>query len=67
MKFIYFPILKSRVSELKAYEKLSYHDKQNILPIVELTRSRISKYNQGGSIEKNGRNKKKYLTIICLY
>lgn len=52
MDFVYFPILKSRVSELKAYEKLSYHDKQNILPIVELTRSRMSKYNQGGSIER---------------
>lgn len=52
MDFIYFPILKSRTSELKAYEKLSNHIKQNILPIVELTKSRVSKHNQDGLIEK---------------
>lgn len=52
MNFFYFPILKSRTSELKAYENLSSRVKQNILPIVELTKSRISKNNENGSIEK---------------
>lgn len=52
MKYCYFPILKSRDSELKAYKELSIEDKKEILPIVELTRSRISKKNENGSVEK---------------
>lgn len=52
MGFVYFPILKSRTSELRAYENLSIQAKQEILPIIELTKSRISKNNPEGSIEK---------------
>lgn len=52
MKFYYFPILKSRDSELKAYKELSTEDKKKILPILELTRSRITQKNRNGSIEK---------------
>lgn len=54
MKFYYFPILKSRDAELRAYEKLSDTDKIKILPILELTRSRITQKNQKGSVKKNG-------------
>lgn len=52
MKFYYFPILKSRDAELRAYEKLSEADKAKILPILELTRSRITQKNQKGSVVK---------------
>ena len=52
MEFYYFPILKSRDAELRAYEKLSEIDKVKILPILELTRSRITQKNQKGSVKK---------------
>ncbi|WP_104697781.1 MULTISPECIES: beta family protein [unclassified Helicobacter] len=52
MEYYYFPILKSRDSELRAYKELSNEDKKKILPILELTRSRITPRNRNGSIEK---------------
>ncbi len=52
MEYYYFPILKSRNSELKAYRELSNKYKKNILPILELTRSRISQKNKNGPVEK---------------
>lgn len=61
MSFVYFPILKSRTSELRAYENLSIQAKQEMLPIIELTKSRISKNNPEGSIEKKIEEIKKLL------
>ncbi|RDU63550.1 beta family protein [Helicobacter sp. MIT 14-3879] len=61
MSFVYFPILKSRTSELRAYENLSIQSKQEMLPIIELTKSRISKSNPEGSIEKKIEEIKKIL------
>lgn len=52
MKYCYFPILKSRESELRAYKELTKENKGKILPILELTRSRITQKNKNGSIEK---------------
>lgn len=52
MKYYYFPIFKSRHSELRAYKELSSNDKKDILPILELTKSRVSKNNENGSVEK---------------
>lgn len=42
--FRYMPILKTRPSENKAYEKLSDTVKDNILPIIEMTGARSYKY-----------------------
>ena len=42
--FKYMPILKTRPSENKAYEKLSDTVKDNILPIIEMTGARSYKY-----------------------
>ncbi|MCI6695050.1 MAG: beta family protein [Campylobacter sp.] len=50
MKYFYFPALKTRSSELKAFSKLE--NKNGILPILALTKSRISKNNPIGSIDK---------------
>lgn len=61
MGFVYFPILKSRTSELRAYENLSIPAKKEILPIIELTKSRVSKSNPEGSIEKKIEEIKKIL------
>lgn len=61
MGFVYFPILKSRTSELRAYENLSIQAKQEMLPIIELTKSRISKSNPEGSIKKKIEEIKKIL------
>ncbi|WP_334085048.1 beta family protein [Helicobacter typhlonius] len=61
MDFVYFPILKSRTSELRAYENLSIPAKKEILPIIELTKSRVSKSNPEGSIEKKIEEIKKLL------
>ncbi|ENQ6619329.1 hypothetical protein ACEQHX_000665 [Campylobacter lari] len=52
MEYVYFPVMKSRNSELKSYQELSRNIKNKILPIVELTRSRISKNNLNGSVDK---------------
>ena len=48
----YFPLLKTTDAELKGYEKLSTSIKEGILPIFELTRSRRSKKNIDGKLEK---------------
>lgn len=37
MKYYYFPVLKTRPSEIAAYENLSQPVKDGILPIIELT------------------------------
>ncbi|WP_096017050.1 beta family protein [Campylobacter lanienae] len=50
MKYFYFPALKTRSSELTAFSKLE--NKDGILPILALTKSRISKNNLTGSIDK---------------
>lgn len=42
--FRYMPILKTRPSENKAYEKLNDTIKDNILPIIEMTGARSYKY-----------------------
>lgn len=52
-KYNYFPIIKTTEAELKAYENLPIEIKNNILPIIELTRSRRSKKNYIGDIDKN--------------
>jgi len=52
MQYYYFPAFKTRDSELKAYENLSNTIKDRILPILSLTRSRISKTNKYGGLEK---------------
>ena len=41
MEYFYFPALKTRSSELRAFSKLE--NKNEILPILSLTKSRISK------------------------
>lgn len=43
-KFKYMPILKTRPSENKAYEKLTDAVKDKILPIIEMTGARSYKY-----------------------
>ena len=43
-KFKYMPILKTRPSENKAYEKLTDDVKDKILPIIEMTGARSYKY-----------------------
>lgn len=50
--FNYFPLLRTRDAELKAYSNLSSHVKDGILPIFEITRSRRSKNNPDGNINK---------------
>lgn len=52
MLYYYFPAFKTRDSELRAYNKLNDSVKDKILPIVSLTRSRISKTNVDGNLEK---------------
>ena len=42
--FKYFPILKTRPSENRAYDKLSSSIKDQILPIIEMTGARSYKY-----------------------
>lgn len=46
----YFPILKTSYAELKGYENLSDKEKDSIIPIFELTRSRITKNNSEGTL-----------------
>lgn len=46
----YLPALRTRDSELKAYEHLSAQVKESLLPVFELTRSRRSKSNPDGSV-----------------
>ena len=51
-KFCYFPILKTTEAELKAYDNLDESVKLEILPVFELTKSRISKNNPHGILAK---------------
>ncbi|MBR2149019.1 MAG: hypothetical protein IJ965_06300 [Campylobacter sp.] len=53
MEYFYFPALKTRSSELRAFSKLE--NKNEILPILSLTKSRISKNNLTGSINFKNR------------
>ncbi|MBM7093131.1 hypothetical protein JTP67_32450, partial [Streptomyces sp. S12] len=48
----YIPALRTRDSELKAYEYLPSVVKAGLLPVFELTRSRRSKLNPDGSVMK---------------
>ena len=48
--FYYFPILKTTDAELKAYKFIDDSVKEGMLPIFELTKSRISKKNPDGLI-----------------
>jgi len=48
----YSPLIKTTAAELKAYQNLLPSIKKTILPIVELTRSRISKNNRTGALNK---------------
>ncbi len=50
--FCYFPILKTTDAELKAFNFLDASVKDRVLPIFELTKSRISKKNPDGLIAK---------------
>jgi hypothetical protein len=52
MSNIYYTLLKTTDSELKAYENLNLEVKKNIMPIFELTKSRMSSNNTNMSIYK---------------
>ena len=48
----YSPLLRTKDAELKAYSNLDSSIKEGILPIFEITRSRRSKLNPDGNINK---------------
>lgn len=48
----YFPVLKTKDAELRAIANLSESTASKIMPIYELTKSRISKKNEFGDISK---------------
>ncbi|MBE6445671.1 MAG: hypothetical protein E7019_06475 [Alphaproteobacteria bacterium] len=50
MEYAYYPIFRTRNAELEA---LRHSDLQKLLPIFELTRSRITQKDKEGSIAKN--------------
>ncbi len=52
MPFHYCPIIKTTAAELRGLANLSANVSAGILPIIELTRSRRSKHNPDGRIEK---------------
>jgi hypothetical protein len=52
MKSKYYPVFKTTIAEYKAFENLSSDVKDGILPICELTRSRITKKNLKGDVVK---------------
>ena len=52
MPLCYCPILKTTTAELRGLENLSPGVSKDILPIIELTRSRRSKHNPDGDIGK---------------
>lgn len=49
-EYIYFPIIKTRDSELRCFENLNEDDFNKILPIYELTKSRVTKKAPDGDI-----------------
>lgn len=51
-KFTYFPIIKTRDSELRCFKKLTENQLDKILPIYELTKSRKTKLSPDGDISK---------------
>ena len=51
-EYNYFPIIKTTEAELKGYKHLTDDVRQSILPIFELTKSRRSKKNPEGKVEK---------------
>ena len=53
MKYAYVPIIKTNPAELKGFSNLPIDVFNNILPVIELTRSRRSKNNPNASIYKN--------------
>jgi hypothetical protein len=48
----YCPILKTTTAELRGLSFLDENAKEGLLPVIELTRSRRSKYNPDGDIKK---------------
>ncbi len=48
----YCPIIKTTTAEFRGLQNLSTKVSKNILPIIELTRSRRSKHNPDGNIKK---------------
>lgn len=48
----YYPIIKTTISELRAFNNIKAFEDKNITPIFELTKSRKSKNNQGGDVSK---------------
>ena len=49
-KFLYFPIIKTRDGELRCFKNIHNDDFDKILPIYELTKSRVSKKAPDGDI-----------------
>lgn len=50
--FIYFPVLKTKDAELRAISSIDKTSREKILPIYEITKSRITKNNSLGDIVK---------------
>lgn len=50
--FIYFPVLKTKDAELRAISSVDKVSREKILPIYEITKSRITKKNSLGDIVK---------------
>jgi hypothetical protein len=51
-RFCYFPVLKTKDAELRAIKSVDSVTRKKILPIYELTKSRITKKNTVGDIAK---------------
>ena len=51
-EYNYFPIIKTTEAELKGYKHLTDSVRKSIFPIFELTKSRRSKKNPDGKVEK---------------
>ena len=51
-RFQYFPIIKTRDSELRCFKNLTQKQWEKILPIYELTKSRKTKLAPDGDISK---------------
>ena len=51
-EYNYFPIIKTTEAELKGYSNLDFNIKKFIFPVFELTKSRRSKKNPEGKVEK---------------
>ena len=72
-KFKYMPILKTRPSENRAYEKLADTVKDKILPIIEMTGARSYKYPKthktlAGVVRPGDINKKiDNMTVLARY